>query len=52
LREGQSSSGCHHLIHGQTEEEVLEQARAHAQEHGLEPTPELLEKVKAAIEDE
>jgi len=46
------SSDCNHVIRGATEEEVLEQAKVHAQEHGLEPTPELLEMVKAHIEDE
>lgn len=46
------SSDCHHVIRGETEEDVLRQAGEHAKEHGLEPTPELIEKVKAAIEDE
>ncbi len=46
------SSDCNHVIRGQTEDEVLQKAGVHAREHGLEPTPELLEKVRAAIEDE
>ena len=46
------SSDCNHVIRGETEEEVLEQAKVHAKEHGLEPTPELLEMVKAHIEEE
>ncbi|MCA1603829.1 MAG: DUF1059 domain-containing protein [Acidobacteria bacterium] len=32
--------------------DVLQQAGIHAKEHGLEPTPELIEKVRASIEDE
>jgi len=46
------SSECNHVIRGKTEEEVLEQAKVHAAEHGMEPTPELLEMVKSHIEDE
>ncbi len=46
------SSECDHVIRGETEEDVLRQAGAHAKEHGLEPTPELIEKVRSAIEDE
>lgn len=46
------SSDCDHVIRGETEEDVLQQAGLHAKEHGLEPTPELMEKVKASIEDE
>lgn len=45
------SAGCHHFVRGATEEELLKNAAAHAKEHGLEPTPELLEKIKAFIED-
>jgi predicted small metal-binding protein len=45
-------SGCEHVIRGETVEEVLQQAGEHAKEHGLEPSPELVEKVTAAIEDE
>jgi predicted small metal-binding protein len=46
------SSECNHIIRGETTEDVLEQAKVHAKDHGLEPTPELLEMVKAHIEDE
>lgn len=46
------SSDCNHVIRGETEEEVLQQAGVHAKEHGLAPTPELIEQVRAAIEDE
>jgi predicted small metal-binding protein len=46
------SSECHHVIRGETEEEVLQQAGVHAREHGLEPTPELIETVRKSIEDE
>jgi len=46
------SSDCDHVIRGENVEEVLQKAGVHAKEHGLEPTPELIEKVKAAIEDE
>ena len=46
------SSECSHVIRGETEEDVLQQAGIHAREHGLEPTPELIEKVRVSIEDE
>jgi predicted small metal-binding protein len=46
------SSECDHVIRGENEEAVLQQAAVHAKEHGLEPTPELLEKVRGSIEDE
>ncbi len=46
------SSECGHVIRGETEEEVLQQAGVHAKEHGLEATPELVEMVRANIEDE
>ena len=46
-------SGCPHSIRGETEEEVLKNAGAHAAEHGIvEVTPELVEKLKSFIEDE
>jgi predicted small metal-binding protein len=46
------SSGCQHIIRGETEEEVLKQAAEHAKEHGIrEVTPELLKLVKANIRD-
>ena len=47
------SSGCKHVVRGNTEEEVLKNAMEHAKQHGIrEVTPELTAKVKAAIRDE
>jgi predicted small metal-binding protein len=47
------SSGCTHVVRGNTEEEVLKNAMEHAQEHGIrQVTPELMAKVKGAIRDE
>ncbi|MFQ5473250.1 MAG: DUF1059 domain-containing protein [Dehalococcoidia bacterium] len=46
------ASGCSHIVRGDTEEELLKNAAEHAKEHGMEPTPELLEMVKSQIEDE
>ena len=47
------SSGCKHVVRGQTEEEVLKNALEHAKQHGIrDVTPELNAKVKAAIQDE
>ena len=47
------ASGCTHVVRGETEEELLRNAAEHAKEHGIvEVTPELLEQVKANIEDE
>lgn len=47
------SSGCTHVVRGNTEEEVLKNAAEHAKQHGIrEVTPELKAKVKAAIRDE
>ena len=47
------SSGCKHVVRGNTEEEVLKNAAEHAKQHGIrEVTPELKAKVKAAIQDE
>ena len=46
-------SGCPHFIRGATEEEVLENAREHAKEHGIvEVTPELVERLKSFIEED
>ncbi len=45
-------AGCDHIMRGETVEEVLVQAEAHARDHGIEPTPELLGMVMAYIEDE
>jgi predicted small metal-binding protein len=47
------SSGCQHVVRGETEEEVLQNAAEHAKEHGIqEVTPELMERIKANIRDE
>ena len=47
------SSGCTHVIRGNTDEEVLKNAMEHAKQHGIrEVTPELRAKVQAAIRDE
>jgi predicted small metal-binding protein len=45
-------AGCDFVARGETVEEVLRQAEAHAREHGIEPTPELVELVQGLIEDE
>ena len=46
-------SGCPHSIRGATDEEVLKNAGEHAKEHGIvDVTPELIEMIKANIEDE
>ena len=46
------SSECQHVIRAATEEEVLQKAAAHAKEHGLESTPQLLAQVKSFIEND
>ncbi len=47
------ATGCTHIVRGETEEEVLMNAKAHAKEHGIvEVTPQLIEMIKAYIEDE
>ncbi len=47
------ASGCGHVVRGETQEELLKNAKAHAKEHGIvEVTPELIEMIKAHIEDE
>ena len=46
------SSGCQHVIRGETVEEVLQKAADHAKEHNIrQVTPELIERVKANIRD-
>ena len=46
------SSGCQHVVKGETEAEVLQKVGEHAKEHGIrEVTPELLAKVKANIKN-
>jgi len=40
-------------MRGETEEEVLKNAEEHAREHGIvDVTPEIIEMIKANIEDE
>ncbi len=47
------SSGCKHVVRGETEDELLKNAMEHAKQHGIrKATPELMAKVKAAIRDE
>ncbi len=47
------ASGCNHVVRGKTEEELSMNAKAHAKEHGIvEVTPQLIEMIKAHIEDE
>jgi predicted small metal-binding protein len=46
------ASGCRHVVRGDTEEALLKNAAEHAKEHGLEPTPELLQMLKGFVEDE
>jgi len=47
------STGCSHVVRGETEEELMRNAQEHAKEHGLvEVTPELMERVRANIRDE
>ena len=46
------SSGCKHVVRGETVEEVMQKAAEHAKEHGIrQVTPELIERVKANIRD-
>ncbi len=46
------SSGCDYVVRGETEEELLRKAAAHAKDHGIrEMTPELMALVKANIHD-
>ncbi len=45
------SSGCDHVIQGETDDEVVQRAGEHARAHGIrEVTPELLERVRANIQ--
>lgn len=46
------SSGCNHVVRGDTTAEVMQKAAEHAKEHGIrQVTPELIERVKANIRD-
>lgn len=45
-------SGCGHVIRAETEEELMRKVAEHAtSDHGLEPTAELIEQVKAHIQE-
>ena len=46
------TSECDHVVRGRDENELMANAREHAREHGLEPTPELMEQVRTFIEEE
>lgn len=46
------ASECDHVVRGRDEDELLANARVHAREHGLEPTPELMAQVRSFIEEE
>lgn len=54
LRCGDVVPGCDFVARGESEQEILERAAAHASEaHGVsEITPELAEMVRGAIRDE
>ena len=46
------SSGCKHVVRGETVEEVLQKAGEHAKEHGIrQVTPELMARAKANIQE-
>lgn len=52
LKCGDLMPGCTFEARGQSEQEILRAAAVHAKEvHGMEATPELVEKVKGAIRD-
>jgi predicted small metal-binding protein len=47
------STGCSHVVRGETEEELMKNAAEHAKQHGIvEVTPELMERVRANIQEE
>jgi predicted small metal-binding protein len=46
-------TGCSHVVRGDTEDELMKNAAEHAKEHGIvEVTPELMERVRANIQDD
>jgi predicted small metal-binding protein len=52
LRCGELVPGCATVIRGEDEADVLRQAASHAvEDHNMTVTPELAEKVKAAIKE-
>lgn len=47
------SSGCTHVVRGNTEDEVMKNAAEHAKQHGIrQMTPELMANAKAQIRDD
>jgi predicted small metal-binding protein len=47
------SSGCHEVMHGKDEADVMKKAAEHVKQHGLtKMTPELQAKVRASVKDE
>ncbi|RYH07905.1 DUF1059 domain-containing protein [Tropicimonas sp. IMCC6043] len=53
LKCGSLMPGCDFEARGETEQDILQAAAAHAKEvHGLDATPELVEQVKSAIQNE
>jgi len=54
LRCGDLMAGCAHVVRGESEDEILQQAAKHAAEaHGIkEVTPDLAEQVKSKIQTE
>lgn len=47
------AAGCGHIVRGETMEDLMVNAKAHAKEHGItEITPELMEMLKSHIEDD
>lgn len=47
------SLNCDYVVRGESEQEVIQNAALHAQQHGIRNvTPELMERVKANIHDE
>jgi predicted small metal-binding protein len=46
------TNDCDHVVQGRDEDELMRNAEAHAREHGLEPTPELMAQVRTYMEDE
>ncbi|HEY7461221.1 MAG TPA: DUF1059 domain-containing protein [Gemmatimonadota bacterium] len=44
-------SGCNHVIRAESEDELMRKVAEHARkDHGMEPTPELVQKVKSQIQ--
>jgi predicted small metal-binding protein len=47
------SSDCQYVVRGETDEEVLQNAKLHAQQHGIQDvTPDLIQRVKQNIHEE